>query len=393
MTEPKDLSYILTHLGEDRSQYFDAVIPPIVQSAMFAHPNVATMRQRVADEFASHVYTRGQNPTVEIVARKIAALEGAEAALMFSSGAAAMAAAALSVLRAGDEVLCVDKPYAWTRTLVKSHLQRFGVHGKLIDARDLGTIAAAITDKTRLIILESPNSLTFEQQDLAGIAALAKSRGIITLLDNSFASPLGQSAIALGIDLVAHSATKYLNGHSDVLAGVVAGSETLMREMFHGPYMTLGGVLSPHDAWLLLRGLRTLPVRLKQIAETTEVVLRWLEQHPKVARVYSPWAADYSQFGLTRQQLRHGSGLLSIELKVSRIEQIDAFVDALDRFLIAASWGGYESLVFPVCGVRQWPSLDFPASVPVGLIRFSIGLEAADVLIADLQQALDRIPD
>lgn len=387
MSEPKDLSYILTHLGEDRSQYFDAVIPPIVQSAMFAHPNVATMRTRVADEFASHVYTRGQNPTVEIVAKKIAALEGAEAALMFGSGAAAMAAAALSVLRAGEEVLCVDKPYAWTRTLVKSHLQRFGVNGRLLDACDPAEVAAAITDKTRLIILESPNSLTFEQQDLAAIAKIAKARGIITLLDNSFATPLGQSAIELGIDLVAHSATKYLNGHSDVLAGVVAGSEKLIREMFHGPYMTLGAILSPHDAWLLLRGLRTLPVRLKQIAETTETVLRYLEQHPKVARVYSPWASSYSQFGLTQQQLRHGSGLLSIELKIDRVEQVDHFVDRLDRFLIAASWGGYESLVFPVAGVRNWPSLDFPASVPVGLIRFSIGLESSDVLIADLEQA------
>ncbi|AVP96582.1 cystathionine beta-lyase [Ahniella affigens] len=391
MSEPKDLSYILTHLGEDRAQYFDAVIPPIVQSAMFAHPNVATMRTRVADEFSSHVYTRGQNPTVEIVAKKIAALEGAEAALMFGSGAAAMAAAALSVLRAGDEVLCVDKPYAWTRTLVKSHLQRFGVNGRLLDARDPAEVEAAITDQTRLIILESPNSLTFEQQDLVAIARIARARGIFTLLDNSFATPLGQSAIELGIDLVAHSATKYLNGHSDVLAGVVAGSEKLIRDLFHGPYMTLGAILSPHDAWLLLRGLRTLPVRLKQIAETTDTVLRYLERHPKVARVHSPWAQSYSQFGLTQQQLRHGSGLLSIELKADRVEQVDQFVDRLDRFLIAASWGGYESLVFPVAGVRNWPSLDFPASVPVGLIRFSIGLESSDVLIADLEQAFQAI--
>ncbi|MBK8285925.1 MAG: aminotransferase class V-fold PLP-dependent enzyme [Ahniella sp.] len=392
MSHPTDLSYILNHLGEDRSQYFDAVIPPIVQSAMFAHPDVATMRRRIGDEFAEYVYTRGQNPTVAIVARKIAALEGAESALMFASGAAAMAAGALAVLRAGDEVLCVDKPYAWTRTLVKKHLAQFGVTSRLIDARSPETVAGAITDRTRLILLESPNSLTFEQQDLAAIAALAKARGIRTLLDNSFATPLGQSALNLGIDLVAHSATKYLNGHSDVVAGALCGSESLMREVFAGPYMTLGAILSPHDAWLLLRGLRTLPVRLKQIAETTAEVLDWLEQHPKVARVHSPWARqEPERFGLTERQLKHGNGLFSIELRAERIDQVETFVDGLKRFLIAASWGGYESLVFPVCGVRDWPSLDFPASVPVGLVRFSIGLESADVLIADLQQALDRV--
>lgn len=392
MSEPTDLSYILNHLGEDRSRYFDAVIPPIVQSAMFAHPDVATMRRRVGDEFAAHVYTRGKNPTVEIVARKIAALEGAEQALMFGSGAAAMAAGALACLRAGDEVLCVDKPYAWTRTLVRKHLAQFGVAGRFIDARDPAEVAAALTERTRLIILESPNSLTYEQQDLAAIAAIARARGIRTLLDNSFATPLGQQACALGIDLVAHSATKYLNGHSDVVAGALCGSEALIREVFDGPYMTLGAILSPHDAWLLLRGLRTLPVRMRQIADTTAEVRAWLEQHPKVARVYSPWAAtDPQRFGLTARQLRHGSGLLSIELRADQVAQVETFVDGLRRFLIAASWGGYESLVFPVCGVRDWPSLDFPASVPVGLVRLSIGLESADVLIADLVQALGRV--
>lgn len=389
MPEPTDLSWILNHLGEDRSLYFNAVIPPIVQSSIFAHPDVASMRRRVADEFSSHVYTRGLNPTVEIVARKIAALEGAESALMFGSGAAAVAAGALACLRSGDEVLCVDKPYSWTRTLVRKHLAQYGVTGRLIDARDPAEVDAAITERTKLIILESPNSLTYEQQDLAAIAAIARARGIRTLLDNSFATPLGQQPLALGIDLVAHSATKYLNGHSDVVAGALCGSEVLMREVFDGPYMTLGAVLSPHDAWLLLRGLRTLPVRLAQIAATTNTIREWLEHHPKVARVHSPWATSNPQrFGLTAEQLRHGNGLLSIELVADRIAEVEAFVDGLKRFLIAASWGGYESLVFPVCGVKDWPSLDFPSTVPVGLVRLSIGLEPAEVLISDLEQAL-----
>lgn len=386
-----DLSYILNHLGEDRARYFDAVIPPIVQSAIFAHPDVATMRRRMADEFAEHVYTRGLNPTVEIVARKLAALEGGESCLMFASGAAAVAAGVIASVSAGDEVLCVDKPYAWTSQLLRRLLNRFGVRSRFIDARATEDVAAAITDATRLILLESPNSLTFEQQDLAAIATLARARGIRTLVDNSYATPLGQQPLELGIDLVAHSATKYLNGHSDVLAGCLIGSEALMRQVFQGPYMTLGAILSPHDAWLLLRGLRTLPARMRQIAETTQEVIAFLETQPKVLRIHYPQHSSHPQWQLTASQLLHANGLLSIELDAPDIAAVDRFVDGLRRFLIAASWGGYESLVFPVAGVRDWKSLRDPASVPLNLVRLSIGLESADVLTADLAQALAQV--
>ena len=384
----QDLSWIINHLGEERDRYFDAVIPPIVQSAIFAHPDIATMRARLADEFNEHVYTRGNNPTVEIVGKKIAALEGAERCLMFGSGAAAIAAGILANVRAGDEVLCVEKPYFWTGQLVRKLLAQFGARGRFVDASNLGELEAAITENTRLIVLESPNSLTFEQQDLAAIATMAKARNIVTLVDNSYATPLGQSPLSFGIDLVAHSATKYLNGHSDVVAGALAGGEAMIRRVFDGPYMTLGAILSPFDAWLLLRGLRTLPVRLERIAATTEVLVRHLAEHPKVRRLHSPLAPFAAQPDLSSQQLKHASGLFSIELDVPDIAAIDRFCNALQRFLIAASWGGYESLVFPVAGVREWGSLHATASVPVNLIRFSVGLEEADVLIADLDRAL-----
>ncbi|MDZ4813162.1 MAG: PLP-dependent transferase [Pseudomonadota bacterium] len=386
-----DLSYILNHLGEERERYFDAVIPPIVQSAIFAHPDVATMRRRLKDEFAEHAYTRGLNPTVEIVARKLAALEGGESCLMFGSGAAAVAAGVMALVSAGDEVLCVDKPYAWTGLLLRKLLQRFGVRTRFIDARETAGVEAALTSATRLIVLESPNSLTFEQQDLAAIAALARARGIRTLIDNSYATPLGQQPLALGIDLVAHSATKYLNGHSDVVAGCLVGSEALMRQVFAGPYMTLGAILSPHDAWLLLRGMRTLPARMRQIAETTQQVLQALEVHPRVLRIHYPQHATHPQWQLSAAQLRHANGLFSIELDVPDVAAIDRFCNALQRFLLAASWGSYESLVFPVAGVREWKSLSESASVPLNLVRFSIGLESSEVLIVDLQQALEQI--
>ncbi|HEY0178312.1 MAG TPA: aminotransferase class I/II-fold pyridoxal phosphate-dependent enzyme, partial [Dokdonella sp.] len=252
-----DLSWILNHLGEQRERYFGAVAPPIVQSSIFAFPTVAAMREGFGDELGRHVYTRGNNPTVEILRAKIAALEGAEDCLMFGRGAAAIAAGVVACVSGGDHVVCVAKPYSWTRALLRDLLARFGVATSFVDGTDTANFEAALTARTLLVVLESPNSMTYEQQDLAAVAAFARARGIRTLCDNSYATPLNQSPLALGIDLVAHSATKYLNGHSDVVAGALCGSAELIRGVFRGPYMTFGAILAPHYAWLMIRGLRT----------------------------------------------------------------------------------------------------------------------------------------
>ncbi len=381
-----DLSYIINHLGEARERYAGAVAPPIWQTTMFAHHSVAAMRTALADEYGHAVYTRGNNPTTAILRAKLAALEGAEDALVFGSGAAAVAAAVLGSVRAGDHVVAVEKPYAWTKTLLRTWLPRFGVEVMFVDARETANVEAALRPATRAIVLESPNSLTFEQQDLTAIASLARQRGIRTICDNSYATPLGQTPLAHGIDIVVHSATKYLAGHSDVLAGVVCASEAICREIFAGPFMTFGALLSPHDAWLVLRGLRTFPVRMERVAATTAKVVAYLEAHPKVGRLHYPQSERYPQRELTKRQLAHASGLLSIEL-----DGVERFCDALGRFLMSASWGGHESLAFPVAGVRDWRGHEHHASVPVRLVRLSIGLEDADVLIADLDQALAKI--
>lgn len=390
-----DLSYILNHLGEeDRERHRGAVAPPIYQSAIFAFPTVAKMRAAFGDELDTTVYTRGNNPTVEILRKKLAALEGAEDALLFGSGAAAIAAGVLSGLRAGDHVVCVHKPYSWTRTLLRDFLARFGVAHTFVDARDTNEIAAALTPQTRLIVLESPNTMTYEQQDLAAVAALARERGIRTLIDNSYATPLNQRPLELGIDLVAHSATKYLNGHSDVVAGVLCGSKAVIREIFQGPYMTLGAMLSPHDAWLMIRGLRTLPLRMRQIAATTQAVVGFLKSHPKVERVWYPHDADDAQHALSLRQTRGASGLLSFTIRCETTAGVERFCDALQRVLMTVSWGGFESLLFPVAVVYP-PDTRVGSTragqVPVNLVRLSIGLEEPDVLLADLAQALDRV--
>lgn len=383
-----DLDYILNHLGEERDRHHGAVSPPIVQSSIFAFPTVEAMRDGFRDEYANTLYTRGNNPTVAILRRKLAALEGAEDSLVFASGAAAMSAAVVASVAAGDHVVCVARPYSWTRSLLRTLLSRFGVTTGFIDGGDPANFESALRDETRLIVLESPNSMTFEQQDLAAVAALARRQGIRTICDNSHATPLHQRPLDHGIDLVVHSATKYLNGHSDVVAGVVCGSEALLREIFSGPYMTFGAIISPHDAWLLLRGLRTLAVRMERISATTSVLLEWLQAHPLVRQVHAPYASSHRQPDLTRRQLRHASGLLTIDLDAADVAAVECFCNALKRFLMTVSWGGYESLALPVCAFHGADAPLRPAGVlPLTLVRLSIGLEEPAVLIADLEQA------
>ncbi len=392
MDEPRDLSWILNHLGEDRSQQRGAVAPPIYQTSNFCFPNVAAMRVALADELQHPFYTRGNNPTVELLRRKLAALEGAEDCLVFGSGSAAIAAAVIQVVKTGDEVVCVSKPYTWTRKLLSLLMPRLGVTTHFVHARDVREIKAKLRENTSMIVLESPNSLTFEQQDLSAIAQLARDRQIVSLCDNSFASPLHQSPLAHGIDLVAHSGTKYINGHSDVVVGVLCGSAARIRDVFRGPYMTLGAILSPHDAWLVLRGLRTLPVRMRQTAETSTQVIDFLRAHPRVARVFWPHAPEEPQAALTARQLRAPSGLMSIQLR--NPQHVETFCDRLQRFLLACSWGGYESLAMPILESSKSASFQGAADgLPAGLVRLSIGLEDASVLIEDLRQALDALSD
>lgn len=384
-----DLSHLLNHLGEDRELGYDAVVPPIVQSGNFTYPTVAAMRATVQQEMERPLYTRGFNPTVGILRKKIAALEHAEDALVFSSGSAAIAAAVLSFVKAGDHIVCVHKPYSWTKKLLVELLERFNVSHTFVDGTDAENYRRAIKPNTTFFITESPNSLTFELQDLRAVAAIAKAHGIITLCDNSYSSPLFQNPIDLGIDLVAHSATKYLNGHSDVVAGVLAGSATHIRQVMSKEFMTLGAIPSPHDAWLLIRGLRTLELRVNRSADSAALVARFLEDHPRIKRVHWPGLASHPQHDLAMKQMRRVAGLLTILLEAPDEATVERFCDHLKRFLMAVSWGGYESLQWPVCALKG-PS-GYYTDLPFTMVRLYIGLEDPALLIADLQQALDRM--
>lgn len=384
------LSEILNHLGEDRENYFNAVSPPIIQSSNFAFPSLEQFRRDVTDELENHIYTRGNNPTVEILRKKLAALEGAEDALVVSSGAGATAMAMLANVKQGDHVICVKNPYSWTKNLLLNFLPRFGVSHTFVDGTDVANIAAAIQPNTTFLYLESPNTMTFELQDLRACATQAKRHGIVTMIDNSNCTPLYQRPIEHGIDIVMHTGTKYLNGHSDVVNGIICASKEMIRKIFQTEIMTLGNIIGPHDAWLIIRGLRTLELRVKRSFESAMKIAEWLEGHPKVERVLFPFLPSFPQYELAQQQMSGCGGLITIFLKTDSVERVEAFFNRLKCFLFAVSWGGHESLIMPMAAFYKIEGKDAPV-YPFTLVRFYIGLEDPVWLMEDLAQALELV--
>jgi cystathionine beta-lyase/cystathionine gamma-synthase len=381
------LSDILTHLGEERDQYFHAISPPVIQSSNFAFPDLAAFRAAFSDELTHHVYSRGNNPTVEILRKKLAALEGTEDALVFSSGAGAVAAAVIGNISAGEHIVCQKSPYSWTSALLRKFLPRLGVEHTFVDGTDIRNIEAAIRPNTRILYLESPNTMTFECQDLQACAELAKTHSLVTIIDNSYCSPIYQNPAAFGIDIVVHSGTKYLNGHSDVVVGVLCAGSEMVRKIFESELMTLGGILSPHDAALVTRGLRTLPLRLQRSDDSARWLIDKLDRHPKVEHIWYPFHRDFPQLELAKRQMRGCGGLFSVQFKTDSMEKMEAFIHRLERFLMAVSWGGHESLIIPTIGFYNIPGKP-NASLPWTFVRFYIGLEDPEWLWEDLEQAL-----
>ncbi len=385
-----DLSYILNELGEDRENYFNAISPPIIQTSNFAFKNIEDFRAALADEYNAVLYSRGNNPTVDILRKKIAALDGAEDALIFGSGMGAISTPILSLLNQGDHVISVAKPYSWTIKLFERLLPKFGITTTFVDGREAINFEKAIQENTKLIYLESPNSFTYELQDLEAVAKLAKSKGITTMIDNSYCSPLHQQPYKMGIDLVAQTATKFINGHSDVVSGVVSGSKSMIKKIFEAEFGTLGGNISPMSAWLLIRGLRTLPIRLRHVCESTKKIVDFMAAHPKVERVIFPHHPSFPQYELAKKQMKDAGGLFSVVMKVKTVEEIEIFCNSLQHFFQAVSWGGHESLVIPAA--VSFPRDQFDSNNEHHrIVRFYVGLEDTDYLIKDLKQALTKM--
>lgn len=380
-----ETDYIINHLGEDRASYLNSGSPPVFLTSLFAFPDLSSMREALQQESTVPFYSRGTNPGLQMLEAKLAALEGGEAALLFASGSAAIAAAVSSQVSAGDHVVCVEKPYSWTGRLLRQYLSRFGVSVTFTSGLPDET-AAAFRDNTRVLYLETPNSFTFGLQDIAALSALARPRGIRVLVDNSYCTPLFQKPLSLGADIVIHSASKYLSGHSDAVGGVLVCSREDREKIFASEYMTLGGIMSPMNAWLILRGLRTLSVRLRKSHENGMAVAAFLAGHRAVEQVSYPFHPSHPQYELARRQMEGAGGLMSFTLKTRDMEKIEAFTNHLRIFLLACSWGSYESLCFPAAALQT--SANYSTSpFPPHMFRIYCGLEESITLIRDLENA------
>ncbi len=385
-----DISYIINELAEDRENYFNAIAPPIVQSSNFAFKTVDDMRHAFADEYSTYLYSRGLNPTVDILRKKLAALDNAEDCLVFNSGAAAIFAAVLANVKSGDHIVSVKKPYTWAQKMFNEILPRFGVTTSYIDGREIENFERAILPNTTVIYLESPNSWDYAIQDLKAVAELAKAENIITIIDNSYCTPLYQRPLDYGIDLTLQSATKYIGGHSDTVAGVLSGSAKMMERIFNSEYMNIGSSISPFNAWLLIRGLRTLPMRLQHITQTTHQVIDYLKQHDKVEAVLFPFDDSFPQYALAKQQMQGACGLLTFIIKADTVEQIEKFCNSLQHILMAVSWGGHESLIIPKCA--GFVAAHFNSQHKEHrMLRLYVGLEEPDYIIKDLEQGFEKM--
>ncbi len=356
---------------------------PIVQTSLFAFPDYDSILEAFRAEHKNYVYSRGQNPTVEILEKKLAALEHGESCKCFASGIAAISAVLMGLLKAGDHVLFVNHTYGPAMQLARQ-LKRFGIEHDLLLDLSPEDVARALKPNTRLVWLENPGTMMFRTMDIAAIAGVARAHDALTCLDNSWASPLYQKPIDHGVDIVVHSATKYIGGHSDVVAGAVITESRRMEQIFYRAYMLNGGILAPFDAWLLLRGLRTLPVRMQQHEADALRVAEFLRARPEVGAVHHP------AFGEKCASLSGHSGVFSFEFVSGGFEEVRKFIDGLKRFRIGVSWGGVESLVISPNRGNNLSYLDWQR-MPHSLIRLSIGLEGAEALTADIAQSLDRL--
>jgi len=385
-----DISYIINELAEERENYFNAVAPPIIQSSNFVFNTVSDMRNAFADEYSTYLYSRGKNPTVDILRRKLAALDGTEDCLVFNSGAAAIFAGVLANVKAGDHIVSVDKPYTWAQKMFNDILPRFGVTTSYIDGTSIENFERAILPNTTLIYLESPNSWDYALQDLKAVADLARSENIVTIIDNSYCTPLYQKPADYGIDLVMQTATKYISGHSDTLGGVLSGSSKMIERIFNSEYMNIGSGIQPFNAWLLIRGLRTLPARLDRLTNSIKKVVDFLNQHPRVESLLFPFDEKFPQYELAKKQMKGACGLLSFYIRANRIAEVEKFCESLEHIFMAVSWGGHESLVIPKCSGIAPADFD-PNNKEHRMIRLYVGLEEPEYLIRDLSQAFDKM--
>ncbi len=396
MSSRNNLSTRVVHAGETRAKPHHALTTPIVQTSTFTFDDTSDLisyhEARLNGGTERTEYGRYGNPTLQAVEHKLADLDGGQAALLFSSGMAAVTVSLLSLLSSGAHVVMTDDCYRRTRQFVTQFLSRYDVQATQVPVGDYDALEKAIRPNTRLILTESPTNPYLRVVDVPRLVQIARRHGVKTIIDSTFATPINQRPLEFGVDLVLHSATKYLGGHNDLLAGVVVGSNELVAGL-RETQGTIGAICDPNTAYLLLRGLKTLELRVARHNETALKVACFLERHPRVRRVYYPGLPSHPQHAVARQQMSGFGGVVSFEVE-GDIETTGHFVDALQIPYIGPSLGGAESLVIHVALATYYElSSQERAAVGIGetLVRLAVGLEDADDLIADLDQALGAI--
>ena len=386
MTEAHDpVAYASLVVAHDGDHAFEAVVPPIVQTSLFTFSSFDDMAKTYAGERQRMVYSRVTNPTVRLFEDKMAALEHADDAIGFASGMAAISSTVLAFVQPGDRIVCVRHVYPDTYRFFETLLKRFQVSVTYVDGRDEKAVEAALPG-ARLFYMESPISWLMETHDVAVLATMARRFKVLTMIDNSWASPVFQQPILLGAELVLHSASKYLGGHSDTVAGVVAGRADLIKLIRQTICPYLGAKLAPFEAWLLLRGLRTLPARMKAHEAAGLTIARRIAEHARVTRVHHPGLGNQLPPGLSGT-----SGLFAFEFD-DRVD-IPVFCDALELFKLGVSWGGHESLVVPALitrGQNAGPNSALDFGVSERVVRLHVGLEGAEALWGDIDRAIGR---
>lgn len=368
------------------------VAPAIYYTATFRAQNASEFADMAGTPRHPRYYTRYGNPVHERVARIMAELEGTETALVTGSGMGAIATTLFALVSAGDHVIAQTRHYMSTAKIMDEMLPRFGVEVTLVEQADVAAIAAAIRPHTKLIMVETPANPTLVLTDLAAVVELARPHGIIVVADNTFASPINQRPHDWGVDVVVHSATKYLGGHHDLTAGVICTSKELAEQIWH-THISIGSVLSPMDAWLLLRGLRTLPLRIERINSNAQALAEFLEAQPQIERVYYPGLASHPQHELAKRQMRGFGAVIAFAVK-GGYEETQRFVSALKLSLNAVSLGGVDSLVVHTAAMWEGVMSEEQmrtAGIPANFVRFSVGLEHVEDLKADVLQALQKI--
>lgn len=383
------LSTLCVHGGEQLDAN-GGIHTPLYNHSTFGFPSTKALLDVVEGRADGNLYTRyGLNPTIKSVERKLALLEGGEAALVFSSGMAAEAATILANCRNGDHIVCIGDVYGGTYELLESNLPNLDINTTFLLGSEIGRLNDVITDRTRIVFFETPTNPNMEVIDIAEAARVAKARGVLVVVDNTFASPVNQSPLKLGADIVVHSTTKYLGGHSDLTGGVVIAAKSLIDPIW--PWRkNLGQMMAPEVAFLLARSLRTLVVRVRQQNANAQAVAEFLARHPKVKRVNYPGLPDFAGHNVAAAQMAGFGGILSFVYD-GDAQATAAAVDKLRYFTIAASLGGVESLVTqPITTTHHGmtPEERSRRGIVDGMVRLSCGLEDAEDLIADLKQAL-----